>query len=167
MTQEQPEPRWWQRLIQIIPASRVGAWIFAQMLHHIDRPLLRATGGRVSLAEMTAGIPVVRLTTTGAKTGKERTVPVGGLKDGEKWVLIASNWGSESHPSWYYNLRANPEVKLTRKGRTNEYVAREATGEEREHYLQQIKEVYRGVEPYERRSGDRKIPIIVLTPKED
>lgn len=154
-------------MIQIHPSSRAGAWIFARILHHIDRPLLRASGGRVSLAEITAGIPVVRLTTIGAKTGKERTVPVGGLQDGEKRVLIASNWGSEKHPAWYYNIRANPEVKLTRKGRTDGYVAHEATGAEREEYIAQMREVYRGIEPYERRSGDRQVPIVVLTPKEE
>lgn len=167
MTQSQPDPRWWQRLVQVIPSSRPGAWLFSHVLHHIDRPVMRATGGRVCLTEITAGLPIVRLTTTGAKTGKERTVPVGALQDGDKWVLIASNWGSEKHPSWYYNLMENPEVELSRKGQTNEYKAREASGEERENYLEQIREVYRGIEPYEQRSGDRQIPIVVLTPIEE
>lgn len=116
------------------------------------------------LGRRVAGLPIVRLTTTGAKTGVERTVPLVGLRDGEQWVLIASNWGRECHPAWYHNLLENPEVSLTHDGRTGEYVARVAAGGERETYLDRAGEAYVGYELYRRRSGDRPIPVVVLSP---
>lgn len=112
-----------------------------------------------------AGAPVVKLTTIGAKTGKERPAPVLGLRDGENWVVVASNWGRPEHPAWYYNLKANPEVKLTYKGQTGQYVAREVTGDERAEYWSQIAEVNPGLETYQQRAGDRQIPVVVLTPR--
>lgn len=128
MTQKRADSRWWQRLAQQIASSRVGARVLAPVLHHIDRVLMRVSRGQVSIPETVAGLPVVRLTTIGAKTGKKHTVPVVGLGDGEKWILIASNWGSEHHPSWYHNLRSNSEVALTNNDQTNQYIAHEATG---------------------------------------
>jgi len=74
------------------------SWFFSHTLHHVDRGLLRLSGGRVSIPGALAGLPVIRVT-TGAKTGTERTVPLVGLRDGERWVLVASNWGRERHPS--------------------------------------------------------------------
>lgn len=164
MPQTRPDVSWWQRLTQRIASSRPGAWLFSYTLHYIDRVLLGLSGGRLSIPELLAGVPVVRLTTTGAKSGRERTVPVLGLQEGENWIVIASNWGSERHPAWYHNLKANPEVELTVADETEPYVAREATGEERNEYWDVAVETYMGFEPYRRRSGDREIPIVVLEP---
>lgn len=161
-----PDPNRWQRGLQRIAATRVGSTLFSHTAHHLDRVLLGLTGGRVSTAEVFAGLPTIRLTTTGAKTGKERTVPVMGLRDGEAWVVVASNWGGERHPAWYHNLRADPEVRVTYRDRTERYVAREAAGEERAAYWTRAKRLYRGFERYERRSGDREIPVVVLEPPE-
>ena len=162
----QREPSWWQRGLQRIAATSLGSRIFSHTAHHVDRVLLALSGGRVSTAEVLAGLPTIRLTAVGAKTGKERTVPVMGMRDGDAWVVVASNWGGERHPAWYHNLRANPEVKVTYRDRTRRYVAREATGEEREAYWTRAKRLYRGFEEYERRSGDRDIPVVVLEPPE-
>lgn len=166
MTRSPPEPRWWQRLLQRVAATRPGTWLFARTAHHVDRVLMRLSQGRLSTSNVLAGLPTVRLTTTGAKTGKNRTVPVMGIPDGDEWILVASGWGSESHPAWYHNLRATPEVRLDYRGETRRYVAREATGEEREHYWERATDLYVGFEPYQERAGDREIPIIVLRPAE-
>ena len=111
----------------VLAASRLGAWIFARTLHPLDRLLLRLSRGRVSIPGVLTGLPVVMLTTIGAKSGKLRTVPVVGLSDGDKVVVIASNFGQARHPAWYYNLRAHPEATLELPGRTGRYLAREAT----------------------------------------
>jgi deazaflavin-dependent oxidoreductase (nitroreductase family) len=132
-------------------------------LHHVDPVLMRLSGGRVSVPEVLAGLPTVRLTTTGAKTGKARTVPVLGLPDGERWVLFATNWGGDRHPAWYHNLRANPEVELTYRDDTGRYVARDATADERATYWDRARALYVGFEAYKRRT-DREIPIVVLEP---
>ena len=166
MAGEVPSPRWWQRLLQKIPSTAVGAWLFSRTLHHIDPYLLRLSGGDISIPQVLAGLPTVRLSTIGAKSGKKRTVPVLGLPDDERWVVFATNWGGENHPAWYYNLRANPEVELTYKDRTETYVASDATDAEREVYWDRAKQMYIGLEAYQRRT-DREIPVVVLTPATD
>jgi len=160
-------PQWWQRPAQLVAASRTGSLVLARVLPRVDRALLSLSGGRASVPQLVAGIPVVELTTTGARTGRERTTPVLALRDGERRVLVASNWGRERHPAWYHNLRANPEVELTADGRTERYVAREATGDGREAYWEWAATVYPGFEAYRRRSGDRTIPVVVLEPVDD
>src|SRR5712692_4720625 len=98
-----------QRAIRRLAASGPGSWFFARVLHHIDRPVFRLTRGRHTLASLLSGLPVVMLTTTGARSGVLRTVPVLGLPTPDGLAVIASNYGQERHPSWYYNLRANPQ----------------------------------------------------------
>jgi deazaflavin-dependent oxidoreductase (nitroreductase family) len=88
-----------------------------------------------------------------------------GIEDGERIVLIGSNFGRARHPAWYYNLRANPEATLSVRGQTDRYIAREATEAEREHYWHQAVALYAGYAAYEKRTGGRTIPIMVLTPK--
>lgn len=166
MSGHRTRPRRWHVLAQKLAASRVGAWAFSHVLHHVDLFLMRMTGGRVSIPSVLAGLPVVRLTTTGAKSGKERTVPVLALRDGDEWVVIASNWGGDRHPAWYHNLKANPEVTVTHDDLTGRYVAREVDGEEREGYWEWANEVYVGFEAYQRRADTRRIPVIVLLPTE-
>lgn len=167
MSGREVDTNWFQRQIQRLAATWPVAWVFSYTLHHVDRLLLQLSGGRYSIPEVFAGLPVVRLTTTGAQSGEERTVPVVGFRDGERWFLVASNWGGESHPAWYHNLSANPAVELTAGDETRSYVARDATGEEREAYWQRAVEAYGGFEAYRRRSGDREIPVVVLEPAED
>ena len=145
----------------------VGTRLLSRTLHYVDLFLMRLTDGRISVPGSLLGLPVVRLTTAGARTGKERTVPLLGLRDGGNWVVVASNWGGERHPAWYHNLRADPEVKLTYGGQTDRYVAREATGRERAEYWERAKEFYPDYETYERTAGDRHIPVVVLTPMEE
>src|SRR5688572_26354666 len=78
------------------------------------------------------GMPVVRLTTRGRKSGKPRhtmlTTPV---HDDNQVVLIASYGGDSRHPAWYLNLRDRPEVTITMEGRTRQMVAHTANAEER------------------------------------
>jgi hypothetical protein len=68
-----------QVAMQHIAATRPGAWLFARTLHHIDRVLLRLSRGQVTLPGVLAGIPVLTVTTTGARTGQRRPVPLLGV----------------------------------------------------------------------------------------
>lgn len=158
------QPAWWQRQLQWIPASRFGAWLFARTLHAIDLPLLRASHGRISVPGVLSGLPVVTLTTVGAKSGLPRSVPVVGIEDGDRVVLIASSYGRPHNPGWYYNLRRNPDVMLMLHGKTAAYHAREVVGEEREAYWRRAVALYRGFAAYQQRSGGRSLPVLVLTP---
>jgi deazaflavin-dependent oxidoreductase (nitroreductase family) len=107
------------------------------------------------------------LTTTGAKTGQQRTWPVLGLPDGDNLVAIASNWGQQQHPAWYHNLRAHPTATVAVGGVPRRVQAHEAIGDERERLWRRGLEVYPGWAHYERRAANRRIPVVVLAPVSD
>src|SRR6476661_418799 len=113
-------------------ASGPGSWLFARVLHHVDRPVYRLTRGRHTFASLVSGLPVVMLTTTGAKSGRPRTVPLLGLPTERGMAVIASNFGQHKHPAWYHNLRVHPDVELSVRGRTQRARAVEVQGEQRD-----------------------------------
>ncbi|MGD0575522.1 MAG: nitroreductase family deazaflavin-dependent oxidoreductase [Anaerolineales bacterium] len=145
-------------------ASRPGARLFSASLHVFDRIALRLSGGRGTLTEALGGLPIVTVATKGARTGRPRSVPLVATPDGEDLIVIASNWGRPRHPSWYYNLKASPKVTVTFCNRTQDYIAREVEGAEREACWSKAVEVYPGDAAYEKRCAPRKIPVIVLAP---
>ena len=161
-----PSPRSWQRLFQRIAAQRPVSWLLARLLRPVDRWLLGLTGGRTTLTTLLTGLPVVMLTTTGAHSGKARSVPLVPLIDGEAVVLVASSFGNQRHPAWYYNLRANPQAVLFVNGCRAAYLAREASPDEWQRYWDQAVAIYPGYAGYRERCGPRQIPILVLTPLE-
>jgi len=158
------QPNAFQRWLHAIPSSDVGSRLFAQILPPVDRGLMRLSGNKVSLAALIAGVPVVLLTTTGAKSGEPRTVPLVSVPDGGKWILIASNWGGEKAPAWSFNLRKNPACTITCDGVTGSFVAREISGEEYERYWHQAVALYSGYAVYKKRAAHRHIPVFVLDP---
>src|SRR4051794_26737032 len=105
-----------QRAMRSFASSGPGSWLFAKTAHHIDRPVFKLSKGRRTFGSMITGLPIVMVTTTGARTGKQRTVPVLGLPTDDGVAVIASNFGQHNQPGWYYNLRANPEGELTVNG---------------------------------------------------
>jgi deazaflavin-dependent oxidoreductase (nitroreductase family) len=153
-----------QRALRRFAASGPGSWFFARVLHHIDRPVYRLSGGRYTFASLVSGLPVVMLTTTGARTGKPRTLPVLGFPTTDGLVVIASNYGQEHHPGWYYNLRANPEGEVAVNGHKHRFRATEAEGEQRERIWQQGLRIYPGWSTYARRASNRRIAVFVLNP---
>jgi len=156
----------WQRVMQHIPASTIGATVFSKFLHYVDPPLMRISKDRLSIPSILTGLPVVILTSTGAKSGQARTKPVIGIPDGDNVVLIASNWGQGRNPAWYYNLRANPVAELEFGGHSGTYTAREVTEpDEYQRLWQKAAGVYIGFDKYQRRTEERKIPIMVLVPQ--
>jgi deazaflavin-dependent oxidoreductase (nitroreductase family) len=151
-----------QRLTRRFGASGPGSWLFARVLHHIDRPIYRLTKGRHTLASLVSGLPVVMLTTTGARSGVRRSVPVLGLPTEDGLAVIASNYGQRRHPAWYHNLRANPEGEVTVDGETRRFRAREAQGELRARIWRHGLSVYPGWSRYETRASNREICVFVL-----
>ena len=151
-----------QRLIRSMAASGPGSFFFARVLHHIDRPVFKLTRGRHTLASLLSGLPVVMLTTTGARSGRERTVPVLGLPTPGGLAVIASNYGQKKHPAWYHNLRANPQGRVTVDGATRSFSARIAEDEERARIWEQGLQVYPGWSQYEKRAPHRRIAVFVL-----
>ncbi len=142
---------------------RPVAWLFARALPPADRLVWRVTGRTTTLAGRLTGLPVLLLTTTGAKTGVQRTTPLLFLRDGDDFVVTAANWGQGRNPSWYYNLRAHPQAQVTVAGSTHDVLAREAAGPQRELYWQQGCRMYPAWNAYKHRAPDREIPVIVLS----
>ena len=103
------------------------------------------------------------LTTTGAKSGQPRTLPLLYVTDGDRLILIASNYGKTSHPAWYRNLVANPTVEVLAGKRSGTYTAGEITDPaERERAWELALDQYAGYGDYESRAGDRTIPLVRL-----
>jgi deazaflavin-dependent oxidoreductase (nitroreductase family) len=135
---------------------------YARTLQTVDRAVFRMTRGRATFTSWLAGLPVAWLTTTGARSGLERTCPVVAIPaEGDSLVVIASNYGQTHNPSWYHNLRAHPRATLDFDGRRREVVARELDGEERERWYERGIEIYPGWVQYRERAP-RKIPVIEL-----
>ena len=150
----------YQKLLATTPIS----WLMARILHHIDAFVLRLSGGMHTLAEIT-GVPIIELTTIGARSGQPRTLPLTGLPDGEKYALIASNFGRSHNPGWYYNLKANPECTVNQGGNIGTYIAREADEREYKLYYDMAVSYYIGYMAYKQRAGKRKIPVMILEPR--
>ena len=167
MAERLSSPNWVQRIGQRVAATPWMARLMVPTAHRLDRPILKLSGGRFSLTTLVAGLPIVTLTTIGAKSGQPRTVPLVGILDGDKVIVIASNFGQTHHPAWYHNLRANPTATLVVDGRSGSYVAHEATGAEYDAYWQKAVSLYAGYAAYKERTGGRPIPILVLSPKQD
>lgn len=105
--------------------------------------------------------PVVLLTMTGAKSGKQRYVPLMRVEHDGRYVIVASKGGAPAHPSWYFNLKANPEVRLQDGEEVRTLRARELEGAEREQWWQRAVEAYPPYAEYQTKT-DRQIPVFVL-----
>ena len=150
-------------LLRLITFPAVSE-VLAGSLPGLDRLVFRVTAGRTMLSSAIAGLPVVMLTTVGARSGRERTVPVLGVPVDGALVVIASNWGAARHPAWYLNLTANPEARVAVDDEVRTVRAREAAGGERERLWALGLAVYPGWAAHERRAGERTIPVMVLEP---
>lgn len=151
-----------KRVLAWFGSTRAGAWTIINIGSAVDRRLIMASGGKLNT---TFAWPCLLLKTTGAKTGKERTVPLLYLRDGDNFVLIASRGGDARHPTWYVNLKANPEAEVFVGGEYVKCTASDAEGEERKRLWEKAVGVYDGYEKYKKRAGEREIPVVVLRPR--
>jgi deazaflavin-dependent oxidoreductase (nitroreductase family) len=121
----------------------------------------RANAGKVG--GHFAGKTMLLLHSKGAKSRREHVNPVMYVKDGDRLVVIASKGGSPTHPSWYYNLLANPLVTI--EVGTEKYQARASVvaEPERTRLYNKMVEMMPVFDSY-RRKTDREIPVFVLTP---
>jgi deazaflavin-dependent oxidoreductase (nitroreductase family) len=163
MTNSAPK-NWLQKINTRIAMSSMGARLLASTMHHLDRWVLRLSNGRSTAATFLTGLQILNLTTTGAKSGQPRTVPLVAIPHADgQIIIIASNWGQDKHPAWYYNILAQPQVTVTQNGRAQSYLAYETTGAERDACWQLALQAYAGYAAYKQRTT-RQIPVILLTP---
>jgi deazaflavin-dependent oxidoreductase (nitroreductase family) len=109
------------------------------------------------------GIPVALLTTTGRKSGEPRDSPLYFHRDGDKVIVAASKGGSDKHPMWYLNLKADPKAKVQIKDEVLHLTARDATDGERALYWPKLVEMYPTYDDYQSWT-ERKIPLVVCEP---
>lgn len=151
-----------RKVMRRIAASGPGTWLLSRTLHHIDVPIAKITRGRHTFSSLTSGLPIVSLTTTGARSGLPRTVPLVGMPVDGGLAVIGSNFGQTRHPAWYYNLRADPAAETYVDGTRTKVIAVEAVGDRRAAIWQQALQLYPGYRTYDRRATEREIVVFVL-----
>jgi deazaflavin-dependent oxidoreductase (nitroreductase family) len=109
------------------------------------------------------GVPVVVLTSLGAKSGKVRKTPLMRVEHEGTYAVVASQGGAPKHPTWYYNLVGHPQVELQDGAVRRDMTARRVEGAERELWWSRAVEVWPDYAEYEKKT-DRVIPVFVLEP---
>lgn len=120
-----------------------------------------ASGGQES-ADM-RGVPIIVLTTVGAKTGGLRKTALMRVEHDGKYAVVASKGGAPEHPAWFYNLVKNPRVALQDGDVKKEYDAHQAEGAERDEWWGYATEVWPDYDEYQTKT-ERRIELFVLTP---
>lgn len=156
-----------RRFMRWTGSLRPMSLFYARTLHHLDRAVFRLSGGRATFSAWAAGLPVVMLETTGARSGKLRALPVLAFPEGENLVVVASNYGQSRHPGWYHNLTANPRGAVILNGASREIEATVIKDPvERERLFAEISRAVILFDAYRRRTDQvgREIPLLRLRP---
>ena len=152
-----------KRALHTLPPTSESLHVINQFNERRSQEIREAHGVRA--VETWAELPLVGnviLTTIGAKTGKERIVPLGAIRRDSNLLLKASVCGSPTHPAWYYNVTANPNVLVETCGYRYPATARVADGEERTE-LWRYYAAFRPIQDEFQSMVDREIPVVVLT----
>jgi deazaflavin-dependent oxidoreductase (nitroreductase family) len=133
-------------------------------MNAIHRVVLKASGGK--LGWNAANMPVLELTTTGRKSGQKRKVMLTTpYQEGEMTVIVASRGGDDTHPAWFLNLRDDPSVEVTVKGKTRKMKARIADADERARLWPKVIADHKNYAGYQTKTS-REIPLVLLEPVE-
>ena len=148
-------------------AVRIGSLSFMpKLLPQItatDKALQRLSRGRVTILDV-AGLPNLTLTVRGRKSGVPRSTPLLAVPRGKDWLIAGSNFGGPKQPVWVVNLEANPDARITVKGRTTDVQARRLEGDERTRAWADMVEVWPNYDLYAERT-ERQIKVFELTPR--
>ncbi|HSL57198.1 MAG TPA: nitroreductase family deazaflavin-dependent oxidoreductase [Acidimicrobiales bacterium] len=153
-----------QRALQRMGSTRPGSWVFARVLPPVDRVLHRRSGGRLTVPGVLAGLPVIMLTTTGARTGRPRPSPLAAVPVADDLAVIGTNFAQRTTPGWVVNLEAHPHAELRWRDRTVPVVARPAEGDERDRIWATARSIYHGFATYPDRIHGRAVRVFVLEP---
>jgi deazaflavin-dependent oxidoreductase (nitroreductase family) len=125
--------------------------------------LYRMTSGRIGGSMQ--GLGVLLLTTTGRKSGKQWTTPLGYFEDNGAYIITASNAGADRDPSWFFNLKSNPIVNIQVKDKQITAIAEPADSEKRNQLWDRLVTIAPGYKNYEKQTS-RVIPMVILKPKQ-
>jgi deazaflavin-dependent oxidoreductase (nitroreductase family) len=112
------------------------------------------------------GLPIIVLTSVGAKSGMLRKTPLMRVEHDGQYAVVASRGGAPTHPVWYYNLVKTPHVELQDGAEKHDYLAREVTGDEKAIWWERAVAAYAPYADYQTKT-DRQIPVFVLEPMTD
>ncbi len=129
---------------------------FSVMLYHL-------TGGRAYRGSADSPAGFLKLTTTGRKSGKQRTVHLLYIRDGSAYVVTASNGGRQRYPGWFFNMRSNPQVTLHIQDTQVSAVAEVAGPEKRKELWARLLSIAPFYAGYEKHTS-REIPMVILRP---
>ena len=146
-------------LLRGLGGSLLVVWVIKHVFSPVDRRLYRLTGGRGITFGAHLG-PRLLLTTTGRRTGRDRTVPIFYLRDGERLVICNVNPGFEPPNPWMLNLNANPIARVRVGSARGQVRARVATEEEVSLYWPQLVHTWPAYQTEFDRSGQRTIFIL-------
>ncbi|MFE7932867.1 nitroreductase family deazaflavin-dependent oxidoreductase [Streptomyces sp. NPDC057456] len=119
------------------------------------------SGGTEATTLQDTGMPVILLTTRGAKSGKLRKTPLMRVEHDGRYALVASLGGAPKHPVWYFNVKAEPQVELQDGPRKQDMTAREVTGAEKAEWWERAVAAYPPYADYQEKT-DREIPVFVV-----
>lgn len=157
------EPNLLHRANATIAATKPGAWFFSKTVQSLDGAVAKLTKGRTSATEVLAGLPVLRVTTTGRKSGQSRMAPLIAVPIDGTLALLGTNFGGAHTPGWVYNLEADPKATVEYRDASLEVTARPATDAETEQVFAASSGYYAGYQKYRTRVGDdRKIRVFIL-----
>ncbi|NEA66341.1 nitroreductase family deazaflavin-dependent oxidoreductase [Streptomyces sp. SID12488] len=125
--------------------------------------LYESSGGTEGTTLLDTGMPVVLLTTRGARSGKIRRTPLMRVEHDGVYAVVASLGGAPKHPVWYFNVLADPHVDIQDGPVRQDRVAREVTGEEKSAWWERAVAAYPPYADYQKKT-DREIPVFVLEP---
>jgi deazaflavin-dependent oxidoreductase (nitroreductase family) len=125
--------------------------------------LYESSGGTQGTTLWDTGLPVVILTTRGAKSGKIRKIPLMRVEHEGQYVAVASKGGFPQHPVWYFNIKSDPHVELQDGSVRQDMTAREIAGEEKAEWWERAVAAYPPYAEYQEKT-DRVIPVFVLEP---
>ncbi|NUS22632.1 MAG: nitroreductase family deazaflavin-dependent oxidoreductase [Streptomyces sp.] len=125
--------------------------------------LYESSGGTEGTTLLDTGMPVILLTTVGARSGKIRKTPLMRVEHGGRYAVVASQGGAPKHPVWYHNLKADPRAELQDGPEKWDMSAREVTGAEKAEWWERAVAAYPPYAEYQEKT-DREIPVFVLEP---
>jgi F420H(2)-dependent quinone reductase len=126
--------------------------------------VFEGSGGTEGTTLLDTALPVVIVTSLGAKTGKVRKTPLMRVEHDGRYAAVASLGGAPKNPVWYYNLKANPRVQLQDGPMRSDLIARELSGSERDEWWQRAVAAYPPYAEYQTKTT-RRIPVFVLEPE--
>jgi deazaflavin-dependent oxidoreductase (nitroreductase family) len=132
---------------------------FSVMMYHL-------TGERAYRGSADSPAGFLKLTTTGRKSGKQRSTHLIYIRDGSAYVVTASNGGRQRHPGWFYNARSNPQVTIQVQDTQLSAVAEVAGPEKRKELWARLPSIAPFYAGYEKRAS-REIPMVILRPVDE